>query len=389
MSLDWRLLAGMTWAATNDETGSEPGEVRLVRADERMVLEATAFGEALLLATFAPPGPAARGRLALVLEEAVEQALSARGAPPPGVGASSDLDASLSDQLYRARLTGFAGLAIALPTLEGIANLAGALDAEDSAVLRWWIAAARERAVRLYVDARDRFLGVYGEPVRLDALLATLDSEAPSSGVQAAPEIAASVAAMELSEPMPPAVRDDDDDDDDELRDAGEDPELALVPLDLELLSQPVLPQPLDEAELAESPPDVDEPTGHVDEPDLARAMAAIFEATDPRDAAPSTELDESVDAALQRYAGWAASIAPEPALEPAEDAIATPADETLDDADVIAAEDAIATPADETFDDADEIAAADDDAGEMRQRRRRRRDRGSRRRRRRDRGGR
>ena len=106
----------------------------------------------LLLVPVEPPRPALRGRLALLIESAVEEQLESRGAPPPGVGASSDLDASLSDQLYRARLVGSSGLAISLYTLEGIANLAGAIDAEDSAVLRWWLAATRERPVHLYLS---------------------------------------------------------------------------------------------------------------------------------------------------------------------------------------------------------------------------------------------
>ena len=131
------MPARMTWATpTNDQPSVSRGEVRFVGGGERAELEAMATSSGLLLVPIEPPRPALRGRLALLIESAVEEQLERRGAPPPGVGASSDLDASLSDQLYRARLVGSQGLAISLHTVEGIANLAGAIDAEDSAVLR-------------------------------------------------------------------------------------------------------------------------------------------------------------------------------------------------------------------------------------------------------------
>ncbi len=118
-----------------------------------------------------PPGPEFRGRLGLYIEDGLETKLDQLGAPPAGIHASTSLDASLSDQLYRARLVELRGLALSLPTLEGIANLAGALDAEDSAVLRWWMAATRERPVRVYIDARNRYAGVYDRPTPLQDLL--------------------------------------------------------------------------------------------------------------------------------------------------------------------------------------------------------------------------
>jgi hypothetical protein len=149
------------------------------------------------------PGPAMRGRLGLYIEAAVEDALERRGSTAPGVGASADLDASLSDQLYRARLIGARGLALAFDSLEGIASGSGALDAEDSAVLRWWMDASRERPVELSLDERDRRLGVYAAAVPLEVMLAS--RVRPSRAPLASPEIAASVATMELS-PPPPAI---------------------------------------------------------------------------------------------------------------------------------------------------------------------------------------
>lgn len=123
------------------------------------------------------PGMHGRGRLGLILEEAIEKTLEARGACAPGIGACADSDASLSDQLYRARLLGAPGLALAIEQLKAIANQAGALDAEDSAVLRWWVMTARERPLRLYFDARDETLGVYTAPTHLGNLVRHAEAE--------------------------------------------------------------------------------------------------------------------------------------------------------------------------------------------------------------------
>ncbi len=201
----------MTWAATEEASAHiESGEVSIVDEETRTELESAAEDEGVLVVRVASPRPAARGRLALVVESAVEEALGRRGAAPPGVGASSDLDASLSDQLYRARLVGAEALLLSMGSLEGIANLAGALDAEDSAVLRWWIAAAGERPIRMMLAAQDRFLGVYDEPISLRRLVepAPLD-ETPVSGEYsapaAAPEVRDSSSAMDLSD-APPTV---------------------------------------------------------------------------------------------------------------------------------------------------------------------------------------
>jgi hypothetical protein len=201
----------MTWAGLSaGEANAERGEVFLAEAVEKVNLAAGALQAAWLFAEIPAPGPALRGRLALLVESAIEEALQQRGAAPPGVGASSDLDASLSDQLYRARQVGARGLALAFGSLEGIANLAGALDAEDSAVLRWWFHAAKERPIRIALDARDRFLGVYSAPTTLAALLDGEQCPAPISTKDTelrppspAPELIASLQAMDLSAPAP------------------------------------------------------------------------------------------------------------------------------------------------------------------------------------------
>src|SRR5450755_695896 len=100
-------------------------------------------------------GPSARGRLADVLDDAVEQELGARGASAPGLTSASDRDAALGDQLFRARRLGAPGLAFVLGPLRAAANAVGALEPEDCATLRFLAAATRERPVILVLDERD------------------------------------------------------------------------------------------------------------------------------------------------------------------------------------------------------------------------------------------
>ncbi|MET0794877.1 MAG: hypothetical protein ABW061_25380 [Polyangiaceae bacterium] len=183
--------------------GFGTGEVSLVGPEVLRELLRAADDDGYLSVVLNPPGPGQRGELALVISEAIDGALEQRGACPPGIGAATDLGASLSDQLYRARLVELRGLALALPTLEGIANLAGALDAEDSAVLRWWMAATRERPVRFYIDARNRYAGVYDRPTPLQDLLEQRSRRPPAPAPALDPEVSASSDAMELSSPPP------------------------------------------------------------------------------------------------------------------------------------------------------------------------------------------
>jgi hypothetical protein len=183
--------------------GFGSGEVSLVGPEVLRELLRAADDDGYLSVILSPPGPGQRGELALVISEAIDGALEQRGACPPGIGAAADLGASLSDQLYRARLVELRGLALSLPTLEGIANLAGALDAEDSAVLRWWMAATRERPVRVYIDARNRYAGVYDRPTPLQDLLDRRPRQSQAPAPALAPEVSASSEAMELSSPPP------------------------------------------------------------------------------------------------------------------------------------------------------------------------------------------
>ncbi len=158
-------------AIPNARSSSAEDRVRFVGPELRKELLRSFEAEGWIPVSVEVPGAQNRGRLGLLLEEALERSLESRGACPPGIGASADSDASLSDQLYRARLLGAPGFALALESLGSIANRAGALDAEDSAVLRWWVMTARERPLRLFFDASDRTLGVYTAPTHFWRLI--------------------------------------------------------------------------------------------------------------------------------------------------------------------------------------------------------------------------
>src|SRR5690606_13742125 len=150
-----------------------------------------------------PPGPQHRGRLGLYLEGAIEQQLEERGALPPGIQASTGLDASLSDQLYRARLLEMRGIALGIPSLEGITKLGRSLDADDSAVLRWWIAAAAQRPVQLVSSNENTKLRVYPSPVLFETLFEV--AHKPVTPRPPSLPMAESSESMDLSD-LPPDV---------------------------------------------------------------------------------------------------------------------------------------------------------------------------------------
>ena len=89
----------------------------------------------------------------------------------PDSTTETDLEASLADQLYRARLLEFRGLAIAVGPLAALAGTSGTLDLEDSAVLRFWCDVPNRQAVRLVFDAENALVGVYGPPRPLGEML--------------------------------------------------------------------------------------------------------------------------------------------------------------------------------------------------------------------------
>lgn len=129
------------------------------------------------------------GGLGGALDDAVEGALALRGALPPDVEVNAPAAQSIRDRVLRVRMLDRAGLAVAMPRMEGLAGGDGRLDRDDGEVLRAWIEAAKEMPVVLLVDERDRGVELMA-PVPLVALLGR-------PAVEARVEAAAQVARVE------------------------------------------------------------------------------------------------------------------------------------------------------------------------------------------------
>jgi hypothetical protein len=198
-------------SANGSKSSAQAGEARFVGPGVLAELLAEADADGFLTVQLDAPGPGHRGRLGVLIESAVEQALERRGACPPGVAAATDLALSLADQLYRARLVELRGIALGLGTLGGMADVEHTLDTEDSAVLRYLLTAAALHPLRLYLNAADRGLRVFTVPVSLHELMpgsaphaiVCLETAQPPS---VAPAVARSAAAMEQTL-QPPAVK--------------------------------------------------------------------------------------------------------------------------------------------------------------------------------------
>ncbi|HTB73120.1 MAG TPA: hypothetical protein VK762_07740 [Polyangiaceae bacterium] len=160
---------GITPTATRDAVG--PGRFAFRKAIERDAECGSFRLSGMIVAELEGVGPSLRGRLADAIDDAVERELAARGAAAPGLTSSSDRDAALSDQLFRARRVGASGIAIVLGPLRAAAGPLGALEPEDCATLRFLAGATRERPVILLLDERDASTGGYAEPVPLGRLL--------------------------------------------------------------------------------------------------------------------------------------------------------------------------------------------------------------------------
>lgn len=186
-----------------DELSFAENPVALVEPDGLSAMGEAASARGYLWILLRRPGPQHRGRLGLYIEETIEQQLEDRGALPPGIHASTGLDASLSDQLYRARLVEMRGIALGIPSLEGITNLGRALDAEDSAVLRWWMASTSDRPVRMVLSNENTRLRVYPSPVLFQSLFEVAPGHV--TPIPASLSMAASAESMELSD-LPPSV---------------------------------------------------------------------------------------------------------------------------------------------------------------------------------------
>ncbi len=221
-SLPSSVLGAVPGALWRDDTTWDGSSIVVVEPSGMRAVGTAAAARGYLWVPVTPPRAAQRGRLALHIEECIESALEQRGAPPPGIGASTNLDGSLSDQLYRARFVEMRGIAVGIPSLEGIANLGRVLDAEDSAVLRWWLASTSERPLCVVLSSENRGLRVYPSPVAFGSLLEGISPPTPRPP---SAETAASVVAMELSE-LPPSVGEIEDEDPISLADGVELPDL-------------------------------------------------------------------------------------------------------------------------------------------------------------------
>jgi hypothetical protein len=143
------------------------GEVCFATQDERDAASFRLERTGLVVAELEGVGPSLQGRLGEAIDGAIERALAAG----PGITSGLERDATLSDQLFRARRIGKHGVAILLGPLRAAAGVRSALGPEDSATLRFLADATRERPLTLVLDAGDAATGSYGDPVPLQSLL--------------------------------------------------------------------------------------------------------------------------------------------------------------------------------------------------------------------------
>jgi hypothetical protein len=116
------------------------------------------------------PASGFRGRLRAVLDDAVEGALATRGALPPAVAVDATIEATMADQIFRARALGARGLIIVPPPLDLGTDGDGVLGAEDSLVLGAWLAACSKTKVALLFEEPDRAVKLLA-PCTLASLL--------------------------------------------------------------------------------------------------------------------------------------------------------------------------------------------------------------------------
>ncbi len=194
----------MSWAEPHPPSLLVRGDLRFVELHDLSSLLRSADAAGLLTVQISSLGPALRGRLALQLEGTIEAALLRGGACPPGVGAAASVADSLSDQLYRARLIERRGIVLAMPSLDGLADAQGALDPDDSALLRFLLEATARLPLQLWLEPSSAELKLYGPPQPLLAFGPAPRSAtpAPEAALQVAPEVVASTAAMELTVPV-------------------------------------------------------------------------------------------------------------------------------------------------------------------------------------------
>ncbi len=111
------------------------------------------------------------GALGDHVDEAIEGALATRGQGARGMAAMQCADASLSNQLFRARRLGFRGLGIVLRSMRTLAAPLGGLHPDDASTLRFYARAAEERPLVMVMAEEDASVGAFVETVTLESLL--------------------------------------------------------------------------------------------------------------------------------------------------------------------------------------------------------------------------
>jgi hypothetical protein len=151
-----------------------------------------------------------RGRLERFVVESIEAELVRIGAAPPGWRYDEGIESIASDQLYRARLLGYAGLALRFESLGALADAGGQLGAEDSRTLRRLVALAEREPLQLYLSRRCAELQIVGDPAPLGAWLppsiepgrvASIEYDEPGNSAGEAPAADRSAAAL-----LPPRI---------------------------------------------------------------------------------------------------------------------------------------------------------------------------------------
>ncbi len=159
------------------------GEVRFVEAGQ-------AFDIPLALVVTVRAYGTQRGALGEHVEEAIEGALHALGAGAEGIGFDRNEDARLSDELFRARRLGFAGIAIRLTALRALCAPVGGLDAADARTIAFYARATTERPLVVALDEGDERIPAFVMARTLDEIIeaeAAPESE-PEPMVVLAPE---------------------------------------------------------------------------------------------------------------------------------------------------------------------------------------------------------